>query len=407
MFCSISHVVLGLLFRGYNERQYVLLDKIIARMIDFKVNEERFKVLKESYQRGLKNFSAEQPHQHAIYYNTALLAERQWLKADYLEEMDGLTAEAVQGFYPRLLSKLHVEVFVHGNQTEESALEMLSMMETHLAKLDCKPLTKAQMVREREVELAVGSHSIFTSTTDVHKSSCIEIYYQCGLQGTRQNALIELFSQIINEPCFNVLRTKEQLGYIVFSGVRRASGVQGLRVIVQSDRHPDYLDSRIEAFLHSMDDHLEKMSADEFERNKTALADKRLEKPKQLSARTAKLWSEIVTQLFNFDRDQIEVDELRKVTKEDLLAFHRKFFSHQSKERRKLSSHVISMTEDGAGKVPPGTENGDKVPEDLLPAPKIDLVPDVIEDIVSFKTNLALNPTLKPFQDPSAFKKCK
>ena len=42
------------------------------------------------------------------------------------------------------------------------------------------------------------------------------------------------------------------LGYIVFSGIRRASGVQGLRVIVQSDKHPDYVDSRIEAFLFKM-----------------------------------------------------------------------------------------------------------------------------------------------------------
>lgn len=41
-------------------------------------------------------------------------------------------------------------------------------------------------------------------------------------------------------------------GYIVFSGVRRSAGVQGLRVLVQSDRSPSYVDSRIEAFLKTM-----------------------------------------------------------------------------------------------------------------------------------------------------------
>lgn len=45
---------------------------------------------------------------------------------------------------------------------------------------------------------------------------------------------------------------KEQLGYIVFSGVRRSNGTQGLRIIVQSDRHPKYVDERVEAFLESM-----------------------------------------------------------------------------------------------------------------------------------------------------------
>ena len=41
-------------------------------------------------------------------------------------------------------------------------------------------------------------------------------------------------------------------GYIVFSGVRRSHGVQGLRVIVQSDRSPEYVESRIEEFLLQM-----------------------------------------------------------------------------------------------------------------------------------------------------------
>ena len=38
----------------------------------------------------------------------------------------------------------------------------------------------------------------------------------------------------------------------MFSGVRRSNGVQGLRVIVQSDRTPEYVESRIEEFLLQM-----------------------------------------------------------------------------------------------------------------------------------------------------------
>lgn len=64
--------------------------------------------------------------------------------------------------------------------------------------------------------------------------------------------LLELLLQIISEPCFDILRTKEQLGYMVFSGMRRSNGVQGLRVIVQSDRHPKYVDCRVEVFIKAM-----------------------------------------------------------------------------------------------------------------------------------------------------------
>ncbi len=93
-------------------------------------------------------------------------------------------------------------------------------------------------------------------------------------QSTHDNAILELLAQVIHEPCFDVLRTKEQLGYIVWSGVRRACGVQGLRVIVQSDRHPAYLDERIEHFLSSMEEHLVNMSEEEFDKHKSALIDR-------------------------------------------------------------------------------------------------------------------------------------
>ena len=48
--------------------------------------------------------------------------------------------------------------------------------------------------------------------TTVHKSSCIELYYQCGLQNTQSNMLLELTAQAMEEQCFNILRTQEQLG---------------------------------------------------------------------------------------------------------------------------------------------------------------------------------------------------
>ena len=75
------------------------------------------------------------------------------------------------------------------------------------------------------------------------------ILFQIGLDSTRSNMLLQLYSQLIKETCFNVLRTKEQLGYIVFSGVWRQGGVHGLQFIVQSHKKPKFLDSRIENFI--------------------------------------------------------------------------------------------------------------------------------------------------------------
>ena len=93
-------------------------------------------------------------------------------------------------------------------------------------------------------------------------------------------------------------------GYIVFSGPRRANGVQGLRFIIQSEKAPHYLESRVEAFLKTMEKSVEEMSEEAFQKHIQALAIRRLDKPKKLAAECAKYWGEIISQQYNFDRGQ-------------------------------------------------------------------------------------------------------
>lgn len=90
----------------------------------------------------------------------------------------------------------------------------------------------------------------------------------------------------------------------MFSGPRRANGVQGLRFIIQSEKAPHYLESRVEAFLCTMQKSLEEMSDEAFQKHIQALAIRRLDKPKKLSAECAKHWGEIISQQYNFDRGE-------------------------------------------------------------------------------------------------------
>lgn len=362
---------ISLSIRGYNEKQSVLLEKIIGKMCNFSLNEDRFRVLREAYQRNLKNFKMEQPHQHAIFYCSTILSEKTWIHDECLAEMDALTAENLLDFVPRLLSRLHIEALVHGNYTRTQARNLIESVETILKeKAGTRPVPKSQLMSLRELSLRENSCSYLEKTNDVHKSSCIESYYQVGVQEPAHiNMTLELFAQLAQEPAFDTLRTKEQLGYIVWSGTRRSGGAQGFRVIIQSDRHPAYLDERIENFLRELAETVSEMPEEEFERNKEALAVKRLEKPKRMYSRTAKYWSEIASKLYHFDRDEAEVDVLRTLTKKDLMSFYEDFISADSKKRKKFSTHVISMAEDGAGKTADekkASENGSKIDDPVV-----------------------------------------
>ncbi|EPY81998.1 insulin-degrading enzyme isoform 4 [Camelus ferus] len=336
--------------KGYNDKQPILLKKIIEKMATFEIDEKRFEIIKEAYMRSLNNFRAEQPHQHAMYYLRLLMTEVAWTKDELKEALDDVTLPRLKAFIPQLLSRLHIEALLHGNITKQAALGIMQMVEdTLIEHAHTKPLLPSQLVRYREVQLPDRGWFVYQQRNEVHNNCGIEIYYQTDMQSTSENMFLELFCQIISEPCFNTLRTKEQLGYIVFSGPRRANGIQGLRFIIQSEKPPHYLESRVEAFLIAMEKSIEDMTEEAFQKHIQALAIRRLDKPKKLSAECAKYWGEIISQQYNFDRDNTEVAYLKTLTKEDIIKFY-KVKNHSSalvqKLRRFLGEQALWLSLD-------------------------------------------------------------
>lgn len=166
------------------------------------------------------------------------------------------------------------------------------------------------------------------------------------------------------------------------------------------------------------------MSEEEFSRHKEALATKRLEKPKMMSTLSALFWSEISSQQYNFDRANVEVSYMRTIAKEIVIKFFKVYATrgscllpiresslmshnfqevvhHSSPTRHKLSVHVVSMAEGGAGRADPNiatvAEEEGSTPSAEEVAPPYE--PCQIKDVMSFKSSQALYPLLKPFID--------
>lgn len=129
------------------------------------------------------------------------------------------------------------------------------------------------------------------------------------------------------------------------------------------------------------------MSAEEFERHKTALAVRRQEKPKQLSHRAVRYWSEITTGQYFFDRDELEVEELMRITHSELMEFFDTFVFHQSPQRRKIAVHILASNVPQEKAEPVAHTNGVA----LSPPPQCK-ESCLVEDVATFKKSLPLFP---------------
>jgi insulysin len=140
-------------------------------------------------------------------------------------------------------------------------------------------------------------------------NSALSYYLHLGqLTDPRQRVIGLLLIQIMSEPAFNALRTKEQLGYVVSCSRWNLPGDSqfGLRIVVQSERGSGYLEERVEAFLDSMDQKIRELTPGEFHDFKSGLQQRWKEPAKNLAEELSRYWSHIDSGYLDFLRGECE-----------------------------------------------------------------------------------------------------
>ena len=82
------------------------------------------------------------------------------------------------------------------------------------------------------------------------------------------------------------------------------------------------------------------MTDDEFQTHVQALVTTKLEEPKKMSKQGDIYWNEISSHQYHFEREQNEVNEIKKLTKLELSEFFNTYICVDSKTRRKLSTYI-------------------------------------------------------------------
>ena len=285
---------------GYNDKLSVLLEKVLTTMRDLEVKSDRFEIIKERLLRGLKNWDFQQPYNQVGDFTRWLNSEKGYINDQILAELHHLEAVDIQQFYPHLLRQMHIETFTHGNLYKEDALKLGDLIEGILKP---RPLPQTQWPIARSLVFPPGGNFVYHKTLKdpANVNHCIEYLLYIGDKSVRPiRAKTLLLDQMTHEPAFDQLRTKEQLGYVVFSGARLTSTTIGYRFIIQSEKTPEYLEGRIDSFLAGYAEIMANMSETEFEGHKRSLVTKRLEKLKNLDQESSRLWSHIDGEYFDF-----------------------------------------------------------------------------------------------------------
>ncbi|KDQ33027.1 hypothetical protein PLEOSDRAFT_1032530 [Pleurotus ostreatus PC15] len=341
----ISHTGgLYVALNGYNDKMPILVHHVLEKIKTLAIDPERFAVMREQAKKNWENFFLGQSYQLSEYYARYLLTEQQWTHQEKLAVLPSVTIEDLQQHIAALLIDVHAQILVAGNLYKDEAMKIAETVETSL-----QPTSAPQSALIGH-SLVVPPASNYTWVSTIpnpnQANSALTYYLNFGpITHQRLRVASALLAQILHEPAFNILRTKEQLGYIVFCSqwLLTGSAQKGLRITVQSEKFPGYLEDRVEAFLDSMKAVIEEMPEDQFEEQKQGLERKWLEADKNLSEEASRYLTQIQTGHLDFLRNEADAKLLQEVTKKDVLTLFLTYVHPSSPSRAKLSVHMRSQ----------------------------------------------------------------
>lgn len=328
---------------GYNDKLPLLLEKIIDKMKNLQIKPERFVIIKEEIKRGFENYLLEEPYEHAIQNMAIALSDVIWTHDDILSEIKGIQLEDVQTYIPTIVSGLHIEGMVHGALDR---VQVIQMFETIESILQPRPLMPSQFIGSRDVILPAGQKFVYPLSVQDPENVNSAINYTsqvCSFKDIPLRSRLRLVAQIAEEPCFNQLRTREQLGYLVFSGTRCFVSQMAFRLVIQSEKDPVYLENRCLEFLELLRTIISEMSEADYQTQVDSLVADCMEKNKNLWEEGNRYWCDISSGYYEFNDQVKDVDELKSITKESLLEFYDKWIMPDSPDAATISVHLKSQ----------------------------------------------------------------
>jgi len=392
-----------------------------------------FDKAKEGLLRETKNYRLDPPYEVASYNSRLLIEENVWYLDNYIDEMEGevaekdpLTmAECAEVAQECLMGRVKCEALCMGNIDEVGARQVSGVLDRHF--LDAsRTLSEAETPRFRSLRLPTRSEAeiifgkevgarpfplvyqdIAYSDSEENNAgtySCVEdqycgdIYSAClslitfllscssvevilqvgselelGYEGV---AILDLITHMAYNSAYAVLRTKEQLGYIVSAFSRKTAGsTWGFSIVVQGNvALPDVLEERCEAWLKTFREELSAMSPESIAEEASAVVAQLLESETKMSQEITRAWGEILNTEGLSDRLRTPAfDRLEKLAREltiadeeaddagedgdisshearsplelkqRILEFYDKYFDIASPHRRGMSARVYSQ----------------------------------------------------------------
>lgn len=337
----------GLLIKlsGYNEKLPLLLELITKELknVPHLIEPEVFETYKKQFKKNGYNalISSNAFNKEC---RLTILEEQHDFCYDRFILIDDVKFEELVAFASDFPNELKVKMLMMGNFRKSEAVQAAKTLQENL---QCKSIVDEKVLLPRCRKI-LGKHVLYVqSLLPNDRNSTITNYYQIGKSTIRTQCLVEFVEKLMEEPIFDILRTKEQLGYSISCSHRVNNGLIGFSVSlqIQEEKHTTKsINERIERFLREdFQTILDNLCDDDFEAVQISLIKLKKMEEVEMESENSRHWNEITSNEYIFNRYDLEATMIEQLTKENVQEFYKKVLGSP-----KLSVQVIGSAEEQA-----------------------------------------------------------
>lgn len=337
--------------QGFNDSMPSIASVIFEKIVNFDPREveSQFDDIVFNMIRERENFSKQTPYLQALNLQPKLLVNdaSSMIPEHQIPILKKITFEKVLNFHSEFLRSTWTEGLIMGNIAKDTAINIIKSAETILSqKKDSKALSKHEIIDIRVAQIPTSSKWFFdyelkpSSSGEKEPNSCLYSTYQVEEESIHGGLVLEVLTSYVKEPCFDVLRTTEQLGYVVAALNRHSRSILNLNILIQSNvKCPHFLSKRVDVFLDNLKEKVEKLSDEDFNKYVDGVRVGLQQKDLSIYEESTRYWEEIGNHSYLFDRKEKKLEETYKLKKEEAIALFDRIFY---KEKKLVELHVLS-----------------------------------------------------------------
>ena len=345
---------------GLTEKLSTFAAALVSHLVDPPITPAVFQSASQSMAQQLSNIRSSLAYQQAVYWLEWWVGKRSWRWEEVKAELETVKVEEMDGWGERLLhgsGGVRMEVLGYGRLDESMVRHVTADVEKQIklstaSSSSVAPTPRLSFHRPHDVLVPpVGSlvyqHPILNAADN---NAAVLVHFPIAPFTNRTaSTLLDLTTALLAADAFNVLRTQQQLGYIVaaFASLQGegSTAYRALNLVVQGvEVGAAGMDERVETFMWDWVERVKAWQPTEWKERVAGRIETVQRRKEQVEQAGDEVWLELVTGRRWWQRVEDEVVALQELDQADYVAWYET--NVLGPGRRRLSLEVVNVKDE-------------------------------------------------------------